>query len=133
MRAAQQCGASDEKEDQYEPSDEDHSPEEAFLLFHKEEGAAGEEEAWGWAGDSVDDGGDADVGLRLPGDSVGGVRAEVVEDARGWCREDLIQVASAGDGCALIVVEDGEGLETALEIDVVAGDGLLGVDAGFYL
>jgi hypothetical protein len=109
LRAAEEGGAGDEEEGQNEPSYKDHSPEEAFLLFDDEERAAGEEEAWGGAGDSMNDGSDSDVGLRLPGNGVGGVGAEIVEDARRWCGECLVQVPGAGDGCALIVVEDGEG------------------------
>jgi hypothetical protein len=35
--AAEESGAGDEKKDQQEPSDKDHSPEEAFLLLDDEE------------------------------------------------------------------------------------------------
>jgi hypothetical protein len=58
--------------------------EDRLLLFDESEGPAGEEEARVRAGDAMDDCGDAYVRLRLPGDGVGGVGAEIVEDAVRW-------------------------------------------------
>jgi len=79
------------------------------LLFDEAEGPAGKEEARVRAGDAMDDCGDAYVGLRLPGDGVGRVGAEIVEDAGGWSGDGLVEVARGGEGCALLVVEDDEG------------------------
>jgi len=44
--------------------------------------------------------------------------------------DDLVEVARGGEGCALVAVEDDEGLETAFEIDVVAWEGFAGIGAG---
>jgi len=77
----------------------------------------------------VDDGGDANVWLRLPGNGVDAVTTKIIEDAVGWAGYGLIEVAVGGDGYALIVVEDGEGFEALLQVNVVLGDDVVGFDA----
>lgn len=130
LGAAEQRGPGDEKKDQEEPSDKYHSPEQALLLFNDAERASCEEEAGVQTGDTLHDSRDAYVWLRLPADGVGMVSAEIVEDAAGRGRDGLVQVAVGRGGHALIVVEDDKGLEASLQIDVVAGDGFFGLDAG---
>src|ERR1700738_936867 len=75
--------------------------------------------------------GDADVWLRLPCDGVRIVTAKILEYPAGWAGDGLVEVSVGGGGRALVVVKDGEGLEAALQIDVVTGDGLLGFNTGF--
>jgi hypothetical protein len=55
---------------------------------------------------------------------------DVPEDSGGWTGYGLIEVAGRDHGACLVVVDDDEGLEAALEIDVVAGDGFGRRDAG---
>jgi len=130
VAAEEESSGCQEKDDE-KPAAEDHVAEDQLLLLDDAEGTAGEQEAWGWPGDSTDDGGDADVGLRLPGDEVAHVGTNVVEDAMGWSGDCPVEKAVGSDGCPVIVVEDGEGFEAVLNVDVVVGDGVAGFDAGF--
>lgn len=81
LDAVEQRGPGDEEEDQDEPSEESHFPEEVLLLFYKAKGASCEKESRGRTGDTLDNGSNADVGLGLLGNGVALMRTEIVEDA----------------------------------------------------